>query len=404
MGVVYATQQYVEVLYKTTISHNVSATGSISIAAGATVNGCFGAGGSETLAIAAESVGWTYDTYDETVSADLTLDVTASATRAVTGGAAAVLSFGAAASVQCVFDRSCEAHVQAITSELDTTTYEMVDVIEGLDCDATASRPISVSAHQAIPLFVSAAKVRVKPDAIDVSADATLSLNCAAAKNQYGSALAWVLLDAEASVDKCSVVVAAVMPVASASVTHTTAQAATASIDTEVSVTYVIESSGIEFEYHPFVGAGAEDAPTPPSTTPPATLDTTIPFQLYYPATGTPTDSLLLRTPQFGNRERLSFNRINQETRGGTLLVYADPQWPKTQTLVLSFAGLTSSEAKGLLTFMETYLGYEIGLLDWEHRYWRGVITRPDAVVQDSRDSYSASFEFEGELDPTWTL
>ena len=56
-----------------------------------------------------------------------------------------------------------------------------------------------------------------------------------------------------------------------------------------------------------------------------------------------------------------------------------------------------------LLTFYETYLGDEIGLLDWEHRYWKGVITQPDAVIQDGRDSYSASFEFEGELDPSWT-
>jgi hypothetical protein len=253
-------------------------------------------------------------------------------------------------------------------------------------------------------LFASAAKVRVKPDAIDVTAEAVLTIDCGAAKNQYGSALAWVLLDAEALVDKCSVVVAAISPNAAATVTHTTAQTAAVAIDTEVSVAYVVESAGIEFEYHPFVGAGADDAPTPPATTPPAVLATTIPFQLVYPATGTPTDSLLLRAPQLGNRDRLSFNRICQETRGGTLLVYADPQWPKTQTLVLSFAGLTEPEASGLLTFMETYLGCEIGLLDWEHRYWRGVITRPDAVVQDGRGNYSASFEFGGELDPTWTL
>jgi hypothetical protein len=129
-----------------------------------------------------------------------------------------------------------------------------------------------------------------------------------------------------------------------------------------------------------------------------------VPFQLLYPATGVVTDSLSLRAPNLGNLDRLSFNRIQRETRGGTLVIYADPVWPKTQTLVLSFSGLKQEEARNLLTFIEDHLGQEIGLIDWEHRYWRGVITAPDQpIVQDGRDSYTASFEFQGEADPTWT-
>ena len=98
------------------------------------------------------------------------------------------------------------------------------------------------------------------------------------------------------------------------------------------------------------------------------------------------------------------FNRISRETRGGTLVVFADPIWPKIQTLSLTFSGLTLTEADALLAFCDAHLGQEIGLLDWEHRYWKGVIMTPeDPIVQDTRDTYSASFEFEGELDPTWT-
>jgi hypothetical protein len=111
-------------------------------------------------------------------------------------------------------------------------------------------------------------------------------------------------------------------------------------------------------------------------------------------------DSVTLRNPELGNKDRLKFNRINRETRGGTLIVFADPMWPKVESLVLRFAGLKKAQADALLTFMQNHLGEEVGLLDWEQRYWRGVIVNPnDPVVEDSRGSYSASFEFEGELD-----
>jgi hypothetical protein len=130
----------------------------------------------------------------------------------------------------------------------------------------------------------------------------------------------------------------------------------------------------------------------------------TAPFQLLYPAAGTVTDSVTLRAPNLGNKDRLSFNRVLRETRGGTLVVYADPIWPKIQTLVLSFSGLHDTEAQELLEFFDNHLGQEIGLLDWEHQYWVGIVTTPDdPVVQDGKDSFSASFEFEGELDPAWT-
>ena len=58
-----------------------------------------------------------------------------------------------------------------------------------------------------------------------------------------------------------------------------------------------------------------------------------------------PTDNVVLRAPDFGNKDRLGFNRVLRETRGGTLIVFADPEWPKTQTLALNFSGLTQAEA-----------------------------------------------------------
>jgi len=155
------------------------------------------------------------------------------------------------------------------------------------------------------------------------------------------------------------------------------------------------------YEYHPFAGSGPSSAPTPP----PLELDgpipgITVPFQLVYPVTGPFSDTLTLRAPNLGNRDKLQMSRVSRETRGGTLIVYADPMWPVIQTLVLDFSGLTQAEASGLHTFMNAHLGLEIGMLDWEHRFWRGIITDlSKPVVQDGRGcKYSVGFEFEGEM------
>ena len=84
-------------------------------------------------------------------------------------------------------------------------------------------------------------------------------------------------------------------------------------------------------------------------------------------------------------------------------MVYADPKWPKVQTLSLNFSALRRSEAHELLAFLDAYPGQEVGLIDWEQRYWRGVIMTPEEpVVEDTAGRFSASFQFEGALDATW--
>ena len=61
----------------------------------------------------------------------------------------------------------------------------------------------------------------------------------------------------------------------------------------------------------------------------------------------------------------------------------------------------SSDQAQQLLAFLDAHLGEEIGCSTGKRRYWKGVITTPtEPVVQDGRDSFSASLEFEGELVP----
>jgi hypothetical protein len=202
-------------------------------------------------------------------------------------------------------------------------------------------------------------------------------------------------------VGKCKLVRSLLDLTQEAAVLLSAARGAASALALTQAAAYSIVSRGVLQQYKPFVGEGASGSPTPPAPTigPPEHL--ALPFQLFCPAEGVVTDSVTLRAPNLGNKDRLSFNRIQRETRGGTLVVFADPVWPKIETFVLTFSGLRSAQAQRLLAFLEVHLGEEIGLVDWEGRAWKGVVMSPtDPVVQDGRGSFSASFEFEGELVP----
>src|SRR5574340_265827 len=70
---------------------------------------------------------------------------------------------------------------------------------------------------------------------------------------------------------------------------------------------------------------------------------------LSYPPTS-PTTTVTLRGPELGNKESLEYQRINRESRGGSLIIFADPMWPKIKKLGLSFTGLSETTGQALLT------------------------------------------------------
>lgn len=122
-------------------------------------------------------------------------------------------------------------------------------------------------------------------------------------------------------------------------------------------------------------------------------------FSLYIPYLGVPTSKVTMRKPELDNRDRNAYTRVNHETRGGKLIVYADPQWPNVRTLAVTIIGLLESEVDELQDFMEETLGQEIGLTDWEGRLWKGIITNPNEVAtQDGKKRWTVTFEFEGEM------
>jgi hypothetical protein len=119
----------------------------------------------------------------------------------------------------------------------------------------------------------------------------------------------------------------------------------------------------------------------------------------YTPAPGpvcSATDSLTLRTPNFGDRDRNQYNRVNRESRGGSLTIFRDPKWPKQRTLVMDFSGIKDSEVDTTIQFLENTLGQEIGFRDWNSRVWTGIIINPDSsVTRTGRDRNDISIEME---------
>jgi hypothetical protein len=149
-------------------------------------------------------------------------------------------------------------------------------------------------------------------------------------------------------------------------------------------------------DYAPGIGAGSLNY-TPPSPIAPTLVrrGTTV---LTHPYTS-PLTTVPLRNPNFDNVTQLEFRRINRRTKGGSLDLYRDETWPKVTRLIYTFTWLSELQKNQLLAFLNSSLGAEIGILDFESRQWRGVILTPSSAVSEPKvNGFSASFEFEGEL------
>lgn len=109
--------------------------------------------------------------------------------------------------------------------------------------------------------------------------------------------------------------------------------------------------------------------------------------------------SVQLRSPDFGNTDALEIRRINRKTRGGDLLVFRDPQWPKTRTFQVKFQFLKEADLSRLLDFIHRTLGQIVTFVDHEGRSWNGIIITPgDEVSQPGTNNYAGQFTFQVQL------
>ncbi len=287
-------------------------------------------------------------------------------------------------------------------------TQYVPDPVQGVDTvliglqDLATANLVSAqprAAHDALSFGYQAIGVVIRADAIPATASDSLVFTSAATRNQVpGSRDELSLTDvATATVGKPVADTLVLGDLAQVSTVHNLS--ASDEIVLEQSVAFVDASKLLEWLYHPFIGSGASGLTPPPANLPYTPVTGVAAGTLIYPPTPPYSDWLTLRSPDLGNKDRLQFNRVSRESRGGTLVVFADPMWPKVQTQVLTFSGLKEQEARSLLDFMAAHLGLEVGYVDWEQRLWTGIITNPtEAMVQDGRGMFTVSFEFEGEL------
>lgn len=324
-----------------------------------------------------------------------------------------IKSLSASSHIDLSQDVACQKPIRASGSSnlselgwvVDPITGEVTEEEVGLRHEATVVHDSVRSVEHLLSFRQTVGLTHVRADGDSVSASSTLSLTHSAIVNKTGYAGNIINLMHEAKGWAGRPGNSHLELTHEATVVVSKAYTATSTIGLSHAATYTLITASSPYQYTPYIGESTDpDAPTPPTETlqgPMAGIQ--VPFQLVYPSIGAVTDAVSMKTPNLGNIDRLAFNRVQRETRGGTLIVFADAMWPKVQSLLLTFSGLKSVEAQAVLTFIDDHLGREIGLIDWEHRYWRGVITVPDdPIVEDSFDSFTASFEFQGELDPTW--
>jgi hypothetical protein len=187
--------------------------------------------------------------------------------------------------------------------------------------------------------------------------------------------------------------------VSTASLTQVRTDTASSTIGLKQTLGYVLVSDTTLCDYSPFIGSTSDpNAPTPPAATLPAAdtgMASGVKFE--YPTTS-PTSTITLESSMnLGDINRLAFDKIIRESRGGTLFVFADPNWPKSESLLFTISNIKPSDATLMKNFIELTAGREIRLTTHEGRIWDGYITNPsEVVVQDRRDSFTVTVEFEG--------
>lgn len=299
--------------------------------------------------------------------------------------------------------------LQELHYNYDEETGELVPYYVGLQdsADVAVVRAAPYEAVSTLALSHQALAVAIHPDAIAGDVVDDLALLDANIVEQWP-----VVRDAIHAADSLvlaqAAVVALVRPAAdtldvtdeATVVTWRATLPVTDTLQLGHSVGFVLVQAHVLEQYTPFIGEGTS-GPTPPPASCPVPVAGIGECRFCYPVSH-PTEFVTLRSPEFGNRDRLQFNRISRETRGGTLIVFADPMWPKVETMVLTFSGLSSTQVQDYLMFVRDHLGLEVGFVDWEGFYWKGVIMDPtEPTAQDDKTGHTISVAFECES-ATW--
>lgn len=349
---------------------------------------------------AADALALTDTTGGQRVRSEIneTLALSEAATVTVFNGrvsASDVLSFS---ELVRVFGRAWDASITDVLQysfeDYDEATGQTYTVFEGLQDAATVTvvRQPRGAADFLSSLGEQARGVVVRADALPADSSDTLLLADQAWASMTPTVTETLAFTEEVSATAAKTAADTLDLVDTASTLVVRVVSAADTLVVTDAILFELPFAGVEHQYHPFVGSGSMPTAITGVTGEPG-------FTLCYPPAGPFTDTLTLRNPRFGNRDRVQANRITRETRGGTLIVFADAMWPKVQTQVYQFEALSWEQASGLFHFIDNHLGQEIGVLDHEGRYWRGiVVTAEDPIAHDGKRGFSVGFEIEAEL------
>jgi hypothetical protein len=107
-------------------------------------------------------------------------------------------------------------------------------------------------------------------------------------------------------------------------------------------------------------------------------------------------NTVILRAPNFGNKDDLTVTRTNVRSLGNEVIVFGVKYWNKNIITEYHFDTLTYQEVKNLQKFVIDNLGLLITITDHENNHIDGIITTGDLTYQqDSYCSYSTSFSFQ---------
>lgn len=344
---------------------------------------------SDTLSLTDDASATVSPSYQVSASDTLTLSNTTSSQLdqiALTTSTTDTLSVSDLASCYLEINISSDEELVTTDTEVDPDTLDIIETETGLRDQAASPAEIPATAADSLQMNAVATAWVLSPGGITESVTETLTLDDSGQKSHT-----------EASQAALTVTDAAAGFIAQAASDEIElSDTASAMLDGGVTVTETLAMSDTIASQLIEQGCPLTQMYDTSQAGEYAAVSAVTGFRLRYPATSF-TSEVVLRSPNLGNKDRISLQRINRVSRGGRLFIYADPIWPKVETMALTFSALCREDAVALQDFMQLSLGDEIALFDWEDREWRGVITEvQDPIVEDRRNSYSASFIFEG--------
>ncbi len=107
-------------------------------------------------------------------------------------------------------------------------------------------------------------------------------------------------------------------------------------------------------------------------------------------------DSITLPSPDFGDSESFEYTRVNKKSRGGDLIIFRDPNWPKTRVYKKHWPYLSQELRSKFLLFLRNHLGKQLTMVDHEGNTKTVVVRTPDAEFSEpARTLHSVELEFE---------